>query len=94
MTLNVIYKYRLETTDDQYLVLPTGAKFLAVQVQDRIPCVWVQQDEDRHEKERHHIRIYGTGHWMAQDPGVYVGTYQLMDGNLVFHVYQESVSPV
>jgi|PlaIllAssembly_1097288.scaffolds.fasta_scaffold505171_4 hypothetical protein len=94
MTANVIYKYRLETTDDQQIVLPVGARILCVQTQDEIPCLWVQQDEDRHEKERHHIRIYGTGHWMAMDPGVYIGTYQLRNGGLVFHVYQQSVSPV
>lgn len=35
-----IYKYAIEITDDQDIVMPVGAKILTVQNQNGVPCIW------------------------------------------------------
>lgn len=39
-----IYKYAIEITDDQDIVMPVGAKILTVQNQNGVPCIWAMVD--------------------------------------------------
>ena len=84
-----IYKYKLETADDQTVMMPINAKILCVQVQNEIPCLWAIVHDDTQEEARH-FSIYGTGHQISPDCNVenYIGTYQIHDGRLVFHVFE------
>ncbi len=41
-----------------------------------------------HTLEERTILIIGTGHDISGPEGEYVGTYQLHDGNLIFHVFE------
>lgn len=87
----VIYKYPLEVTDRQAIEMPKGAKILSVQVQSRVPCLWALVDANTNESEKVIIRTVGTGH-AVYDGGrklEYIGTYQLMNGSAVFHVFNE-----
>jgi hypothetical protein len=34
------------------------------------------------------FRVYGTGHNLPDDPGQYVGTFQIHNEGLVFHVFE------
>jgi len=62
-----------------------SASLLTVAVQDGAPCIWALVDPAQPSRERR-IRIYGTGH-SINEPGRYIGTFQLLGGTLVFHVF-------
>lgn len=85
-----IYKYPLQVTDLQEVLLPIGAEILTIQVQNEIPCLWALVDPDQI-KEIVNIEIFGTGHPISYDIGVsrkYISTFQLNDGQLVFHTFE------
>ena len=82
-----IFKYQLETTDEQIVEMPLGAEVLTVQVQNGTPCIWARVNPD-YAKLQYRFRIFGTGHPIEDDfVGKYVGTYQLQNGALIFHVW-------
>lgn len=84
-----IWKYQLHTTDTQNLTMPVGAEILTVQTQNG-PCLWVLVDPDA-EMEKRTIETFGTGHAIPDTPvgeRKYIGTYQLHNGALVFHVFE------
>ena len=82
-----IWKYKLETTDTQYIEMPVNAKILSVQVQDGEPCLWCLVDDDNYLVPRE-IEIIGTGYSIANNfKGIYIGTYQLFEGRGDFHVF-------
>lgn len=86
--MKTIYKYQLDTTDEQTILMPSTAKILTVQMQGLAPCIWAEVDAEQ-PKEYRTILTYGTGHSMKSTSQRYVGTYQIYGDNLVFHVYEE-----
>jgi hypothetical protein len=85
-----IWKFELETTDNQTIEMPVNAKILTVQTQNKVPCLWALIDP-RESKEKRFFEVFGTGQEVLDDYGVnknYLGTYQLHDGCLVFHVFE------
>lgn len=83
-----IYKYAIEITDDQDIVMPVGAKILTVQNQNGVPCIWAMVDPNS-EKENVHIRVHDTGHNVPDSDRLeYIGTFQMCGGSLVFHVFK------
>ena len=86
--MKTIWKFELVTTDYQTLRIPVEAKFLCVQVQDEVPCIWVVVDPSN-PVEEYNFRIFGTGHIfdIEMESSQYIGTYQLSNGSLVFHVF-------
>jgi len=87
--VKTIYKYEIRSTDVQVVMMPEDAKILTVQTQHGTPCLWVGVVVENPEKERT-IKIYGTGRCLPENPGEYIGTYQLATRGrgLVFHVYE------
>lgn len=83
----VIYKYSLDTCTTQTFMMPAGAKILALQVQQGAPRIWALCDE-KAEKVPRTFEIYGTGSYVPEEPGEYIGTYQIANGHLVFHVFE------
>ena len=84
---NRIWKWPLEVTDMQTLIMPAGAKLLDVQMQGGQCCIWALCDEYA-PKEARHLAIYGTGNQIPDDAGEYVATFQRFGGELVFHVFE------
>lgn len=83
-----IWKYELSTTDDQTIKMPMGAEILTVQMQHRKPCIWALVNTTAKLTERN-IEIFGTGNPISVvGERKYIGTYQLLDGGLVFHVFE------
>jgi hypothetical protein len=85
-----VYKYELKLTDEQSVNLPKGAEVLTIQVQHDTPCLWAMVDPNA-PKEARFFETFGTGHVIRTDMGVersYIGTYQIHDGALVFHVFE------
>lgn len=82
-----IYKYPLQVTSEQTIDLPIGAKLLTVQTQNSTPCLWAMIRTSDYTKK---IKVFtfGAGHPIPFEfQGDYLGTYQLEDGRLVFHVF-------
>jgi hypothetical protein len=87
--METIWKYELEVTGEQKIMMPNGAVTLDVQVQDNLPCLWVRVDPDRSMINRK-IITHGTGHEVPETTGDHIGTYQLQGGGLVFHVFESA----
>lgn len=86
--MRTIYKYPLEITDYQPVLMPVSATILSVQVQRGVPCLWAMVDSDSNEPELRQIFIHGTGHRINQNAAKHIGTFQLHEGALVFHVFE------
>lgn len=98
-----IFKYPLKLTDEQTIKIPAGAVILCVQIQREYPCVWALVEEVNG-LEEFKFWIYGTGNPISIDPKYknewfppreflrgqrYVGTFQMADGSLVWHVFTD-----
>ena len=82
-----IWKYELDIANEATLDMPEGAKVLTVQTQEGVCCIWAQVDASK-PKVKRHFSVYGTGQPLPQNPGIYLGTFQLHGGQLVFHVFE------
>jgi hypothetical protein len=92
--MKTIWKYPLRLTDYQMVEMPEGACVLAVQVQKDVPCLWALV-EDSARKVQRSFRIVGTGHdAMGVRGDSYIGSFQMSDGVLVFHVFERKEEPV
>lgn len=87
--MKTIYKYPLKIQDKQTVSIPMGAQILSVQVQDEVVCLWALVDPELPKKE-FEFQMLGTGHDASHINANYlhIGTVQLDDGNLVFHVFR------
>jgi hypothetical protein len=84
-----IYKYVLKITDDQYVLLPKGAKPLSVDIQEGNLCLWAEVNTSESQTVNLHVRILATGESIPetqeQDAMRFIGTFQ--NGWFVGHVY-------
>ena len=83
----VVFKYPIPMKDRFDLALPTGAQVLTVQTQRGEPHLWALVHPGLPPETRS-FHLYGTGHPVDHAPLRYVGTFQLEDGRLVFHVFE------
>lgn len=89
--MSVIWKYSL--SDRTTLEMPAGAQILSVQGQGMDICMWAQVHPNRRVVKRQFV-VYGTGHPIPDDEDfTYVGTAQLANGGLVFHVFEIAQKP-
>lgn len=82
--MKTIWKYKL--LPDTPIHMPVGAQILDVQEQHGDICIWALVDPTSKTVPRL-LKVYGTGHDITDDPGRYIGTFQLKDSGLVFHVF-------
>lgn len=85
--MNAIWKFPLPVLHDFSLLMPRDARLLTVQAQADRPCLWALVDPAAPVEPRQ-FRMWGTGHERAEEPGAYLGTFQLDGGALVFHVFE------
>ncbi len=81
-----IFKYKLEKIK-QDLELPAGSKILSLQTQSDIPCLWILVDPEK-DKVKRTFETFATGEEIPPAPREYIGTFQLLRGGLVFHVFE------
>ena len=81
-----IWKFPIKVEDEQSVSMPYDSQLLHVGMQGDDVCIWALVNPSAHRVERI-IHIFGTGHPLPDDPGVYVGTFMLASGVLVFHVF-------
>jgi hypothetical protein len=83
-----IYKYKLENKDAQRIIVPAGARFLSLQVQNNVPFIWALVDEYEVQNKTWFIKTYGTGHQVdIVNTDTFLATYQIFGGSLVYHVF-------
>lgn len=85
--MKAIWKWDIPLGDEFSFKMPKGAKILCIQEQHDFPKLLAIVDTSQEGEERRFI-TYGTGHEMRSGDHVYVGTYQLHRGRLVFHVFE------
>lgn len=81
-----IWKFPLMLDDVVTVEMPRDATVLCVQVQQDVPCLWAVVNPES-PKEKRQFRICGTGHKLDGKVN-YIGTFQLHNGELVFHVFE------
>ena len=88
--MKVIWKYPFEVNSHISLQMPKGAKVLSVQVQKEQPCLWALVNADN-EKETRTFACYGTGHLHDEINGNFIGTFQLINGSFIGHLFEEVI---
>jgi len=83
-----IFKWNLQIVDFQEIEMPIGAQILSMQIQNENPQLWALVDEKNATEKRSFITC-GTGQEIPEDVGDYIGTYQIENGSLVFHVFEQ-----
>ena len=81
-----VWKYPLPIADEIRIELPQDARPLTVQMQNGEPWLWVLLNPDLPIYVRTFV-LAGTGHEIDQ-PGAYIGTFQMADGAFVFHLFE------
>jgi hypothetical protein len=84
--MKTIFKYTL--SPDSYLQVPRGSIPLFVANQKEVAHIWFIVDPSEI-KEMRRIHIYGTGQEIPDDPGIYLGSFLMSGGSLVFHAFEE-----
>ena len=83
-----IYKYPLEITARQAVLLPRNAKVLQFANQFETPMLWALVDSEA-EGERIEFRMFGTGHKIPLGVRLeYVGSAQFQGGEFVWHLFR------
>lgn len=87
--MKTIWKVEIKPWDRVSVELPEGADILTVQLQNGLPHIWALVD-DQKEIKMVEIYVFGTGqlvpnHVTLED---YIGTYQMNDGKLVYHLFR------
>lgn len=83
-----IYKYVLPVEDCVEVAMPMNAIPICVQVQKGQVCVWAQVSS-RFSTSGRKFYFVGTGHDMPRMAKKYLGTVQLSEDLLVYHIYTE-----
>lgn len=87
---SVIWKYEFEVKDRFSIEMPEASRILCVQTQNDNACLWVHTDPDAKLEGRNFV-IHGTGHLIDSEEVFYynyIGTFQLLQGNFVGHLFE------
>ncbi len=86
-----IFKYPFAIKDEFKLDLPIQAEILAVDTQFDTPCIWAKVNADAPTEEVT-FQIRGTGHPMRDGCDQHIGTFQMRDGALIWHVFRTVIA--
>jgi len=83
----VVYKYPLLAQNDFVIMLQKGAKILHVEMQHGKPQMWVLQNPNASQVQRHFMLV-ATGEPRDDIEGAeFVGTFLAQGGVFVFHLF-------
>lgn len=68
--------------------MPESARVLSVQAIDGVPYLWALIDPSKRLVMRT-FDVYGEGLPVREGKNIYIGSFTLMDGKLVFHVMEK-----
>lgn len=86
LVVKTIWKFEIPVAESFGVGMPSGANILTVQVQNGSPYIWAIVDSDAPQTTRYFC-ARGTGHPLG-DVGLYIGTFQVHGGSLVFHLFE------
>jgi hypothetical protein len=82
-----IWKFPLEFSGRQKVMMPAGAQILSAQMQGDTLCLWALVNPEG-EKQWREIEVLGTGHPAPEADRRYVATTQMHGGSFVWHVFE------
>ena len=82
-----IFKYPIPVADEFFLQLTLFAEILTVQMQKSEPMLWVLLNPDEPNWERK-FNLYGTGMTISADAHNYIGSFQMLNGALIYHLFE------
>lgn len=85
--MKTIWKYPLEDTWEQVMLMPEGAKIIHVGEQRGVICLWAEIDTKVPMEHRKFYTV-GTGTQFPSYPVDYLGTVIKEMGIFVWHVYE------
>ncbi len=89
--MNTIWKFPLVAGQVKKIEMPLGSEILTVQAQLNEPVIWAIVNPEQ-VKEVRYFELFGTGSLMpeleANKERKYINTYQVDDGNYVFHLFE------
>lgn len=91
--MKAIHKWVLEVKDWQIIAIDGGATILSVQEQNGHICLWAIVDPSA-PKADVGVRVIGTGELIQPhllEVIKHVGTVQLVNGAMVFHVFIQEI---
>lgn len=83
-----IFKYPVLVADEFSLVVPKDSVVLSVAVQYGEPVLWALVDEEAASTEVRQFHVIGTGNPIFRQVGRFIGTFQLMGGNFIGHLFE------
>lgn len=86
--MKTIWKYSIPIEDDIEIEMPHGAEILCVQMQGGEPRLWVLIDPEGLMTTRR-FRLAGTGHPIEEIGLKYIGSFQMLNGRLVYHLFEK-----
>ena len=86
-----IWKFPIAVRDKVTMTMPEGAEIIHVAMQGEQPTMWAIVDPSAMQISRH-FYIFGTGN-QIQSPSKHVGTFFMLDGTLVWHVFEKLDEP-
>ena len=84
-----VWKYAVPPGQLVELDIKKGAQLLhaGAQVTEGHAQIWALVDPDA-KTEKRYFRLVGTGHSIAEEIVQHVGTFNMMEGVLVFHIFE------
>ena len=93
--MNRILKYPLKLADRQTITLPANTRILSVENQRGSVVMYALVDCEATDMRVYTIKMIGTGHYadsVVNSP--FIGTVNLENGSLMFHVFVDGVHDV
>jgi len=81
-----VFKFELKLATLQDVMMQEGAIVQSIEVQKGVPYVYALVDPSLPKKPVEFF-MFGTGHEVPDGPIQFIDSFQLSDGQLVFHVY-------
>jgi hypothetical protein len=91
--MKTIHKYTLVHRRWQEIQMPEGASILCAQIQHGQVRLWAEVDSTAPLVPRM-VCMLGTGHPEDEPAGKYAGTCQLLNGDLVVHIFVKDEDPL
>jgi len=88
--MKTVYKYKVNPEDSFCIRMPAGAEVLTVQMQHGVPHIWALVNPDRDiPVVARRFHLVGTGQPFPNALGKFIGTFQILEVNLVLHLFEE-----
>lgn len=88
--MNTIWKYHVPIEDNFTIEMPFNSKILSFQLQKTTLTIWCLVDTDRPLNKRQ-FRLCGTGHELENRWWKFIGTVQILNGDIVYHLFEKEV---